>query len=120
VIRMGITIHYRLGIRNEKSLERVLNEIKEIAESTNLEIRYFKLTEKEKALIINPNEDSETINLVFEKWGDIKSKFEKTKEWDYTYNVMKRHFNDIPSSMWICCWLHKNSVCGRYYTHKGC
>ena len=112
MIRMGITIHYRFGIYNEQSLERVLNEIKETAESLDLEIRYFRLTEEEKALIISPHEDSETINLEFRKWGDIRRKFENSREWDYTYDVMKHHFNDIPSSMWVCAGFTKTQFAG--------
>lgn len=80
---------------SEKSLEGILKEMKNIAENMNLDIRCFRLTPKEKVLIIDPDENSETINLEFKKWRDIKSKFENCKEWEYTYNVMKHHFNDF-------------------------
>jgi len=43
---MGITIHYRFGIYNEESLERILKEMKKIAEKMNLDIMYFKLNQK--------------------------------------------------------------------------
>jgi uncharacterized protein YcfL len=86
---MGITIHYRFGIYDEQSLERALRDAKRMAENVRLEIRDFTLTSQEKVLIIKPDENSETINLEFRKWGEIKSTFENRKEWDYTYDVMK-------------------------------
>jgi len=109
---MGITIHYRFGIHDEESLEKVLRETKKMAESLKLDIRFFRLDQKEKALIIDPDENSETINLEFRKWGDIKGRFENSKEWDYTYDVMKHYFNDLPSDMWVCASFTKTQFAG--------
>jgi len=109
---MGITIHYRFGIYDEGSLEKVLKETKKMAESLNLDIRFFRLDRKEKVLIIDPDEHSETINLEFQKWGDVKGRIENRKEWDYTHDVMKHYFNDIPSSMWVCASFTKPSLQG--------
>jgi hypothetical protein len=109
---MGITIHYRFGIYDEESLEKVLRETKKMAANMNLDIRFFRLNQKEKVLIINPDENSETINLEFKKWGDIKGRFENSKEWDYTYDVMKHCFNDISSGMWVCASFTKTQFAG--------
>lgn len=109
---MGITIHYRFGIYNEESLEGILKEMKNIAENMNFDIRCFRLTPKEKVLIIDPDQNSETINLEFKKWRDIKSKFENSKEWEYTYDVMKHYFNDIPPDMWVCASFTKTQFTG--------
>jgi len=109
---MGITIHYRFGIYDEGSLEKVLKEAKEMAESLNLDVRFFRLTKKEKVLIINPDENSETINLEFQKWRVVKGRIGNGKDWDYAYDVMKHYFNDIPSDMWVCASFTKTQFAG--------
>jgi len=109
---MGITIHYRFGIYDEQTVERVLKEVKEIAENSKMEIRGFALKEAEKILIINPAEGCETLNLEFKRWGDIKAKHENSKEWNYAYDVLKHYFSDLSPDMWVCADFTKTQFAG--------
>lgn len=109
---MGITIHYKFGIWNEKALEKVLTKAKEIAEKLEMEVLDLNLNEKEKCLIILPHENSETINLVFQKWKDVKEK--NLNNWDYQREVLKKVSNVWydDENFWVCADFTKTQFAG--------
>jgi len=115
---MGITIHYRFGVYSDKALNKILPKIKEIAEKQGMEILDYRITDKEKVLIILPHPDCESINLEFRKWKDYVE-MAKKQDWVYEYETLKDDFNlsdDECLDMWVCSNFTKTQFAG-FETH---
>ena len=117
---MGITIHYRFGIQDEKTLEKLLTKIKEIVEE-EMEIIHFELSDEKKSLIILPHPNCETLELEFEKWEDIKKRYENSKEWNYVYETLKDEFSEETlEDLWVCSSFCKTQFAGDITHAKVC
>jgi len=125
---MGITIHYRFMFMNEKALEMTLMLAKRFAEKLGMEILRFNLSENKKELIISPDEKCETINLVFQKWKDVKKQGKK-EAWVYEYAVLgdfkiknwKGEYEDLfEDNDWVCAEFTKTQFAGAEVHSKVC
>jgi len=127
---MGITIHYRFMFRDEKALERVLFLVKKFAEEKlGMKILKFDMNEKTKELIIHPDGKCETINLVFQRWKDVKEK--SKNKWTYEYEVLSKYklcFNEKTENFsdffadddWVCADFTKTQFAGAEVHAKVC
>jgi hypothetical protein len=102
---MGITIHYRFMIRNRDALCSMLKEIKGIAVKLGMKI----LQQTETCLVIHPHANSESLNLDFERYADVKDK--GRKNWSYEAETLK-DFNVLSDEDFVCSSFTKTQYAG--------
>lgn len=101
---MGITIHYRFMVKDKNAVLQVLKTAKGIAVKLGMKI----LEDKETSLVIHPHKDSETMNLEFRKWNEVKA----IKEWDYCKETMIDYEKVVSDNDFVCSSFTKTQYAG--------
>jgi len=105
---MGITIHYAFMIRDRDAVLQVLKEIKDIAVKLKMKI----VDDSEMSLVVHPHPNSETINLEFKTWIEVKQK----KEFDYCKATLQDYEKVLDDKNFVCSDFTKTQYAG-YKTH---
>lgn len=104
LFNMGITIHYRFMVKDRNAVLQVLKKAKEITVKLGMKI----LEDKETSLVIHPHKDSETMNLEFRKWNEVKA----IKEWDYCKETMTDYEKVVSDNDFVCSSFTKTQYAG--------
>jgi hypothetical protein len=105
---MGITIHYRFMVKDRNAVLQLLKKTKEMAVKLGMKI----IQDTETYLVIHPHPGSETINLHFSKWSEVK----KIKDWDYCRETMSDYEKVISDNDYVCSSFTKTQYAG-FKTH---
>lgn len=95
-------------VTSKDAVCNILREIKDIASKLGMKI----ISDDKTSLIIHPHPNSESINLEFKQWKEVKN----IKEWDYCKDTMLDYEKVLHDNDFVCSSFTKTQYAG-YRVH---